>query len=69
MLKETEKATVVIVNPTHFAIAVQYLPNMRAPIVIAKGRDHLAQKIKESHAGKTFQSWKTRHWRRLCKNG
>jgi len=47
MLKETEKATVVIVNPTHFAIAVQYLPNMRAPIVLAKGRDHLAQEIKD----------------------
>jgi flagellar biosynthetic protein FlhB len=47
MLKETEKATVVIVNPTHFAIAVQYLPNMRAPVVLAKGRDHLAQEIKD----------------------
>jgi flagellar biosynthetic protein FlhB len=47
MLKETEKATVVIVNPTHFAVALQYLPNMRAPIVLAKGRDHLAQEIKD----------------------
>jgi flagellar biosynthesis protein FlhB len=47
MLKETEKATVVIVNPTHFAVALQYLPNMRAPIVLAKGRDHLALEIKD----------------------
>ncbi len=47
MLKETEKATVVIVNPTHFAVALQYLPNMRAPVVLAKGRDHLAQEIKD----------------------
>jgi flagellar biosynthetic protein FlhB len=47
MLKETEKATVVIVNPTHFAIALQYLPTMRAPVVLAKGRDHFAQEIKD----------------------
>jgi len=47
MLRETEKASVVITNPTHFAVALQYEMNMEAPIVLAKGRDFLAQEIKE----------------------
>ncbi|MEB3246139.1 MAG: flagellar biosynthesis protein FlhB [Vampirovibrionales bacterium] len=41
-------ADVVITNPTHFAIALQYDPDIApAPRVIAKGVDHFAQKIKE----------------------
>jgi flagellar biosynthesis protein FlhB len=47
MLRDTEKASVVITNPTHFAIALRYEMAMEAPIVIAKGRDFLAQEIKE----------------------
>jgi len=47
MLRETEKASVVITNPTHFAVALQYEMDMDAPVVIAKGRDFLAQEIKE----------------------
>jgi flagellar biosynthetic protein FlhB len=47
MLRDTEKASVVITNPTHFAVALQYELNMEAPIVVAKGRDFLAQEIKE----------------------
>ncbi|HEY1462915.1 MAG TPA: EscU/YscU/HrcU family type III secretion system export apparatus switch protein [Terriglobales bacterium] len=47
MLKATEKASVVITNPTHYAVALQYDPEMEAPIVVAKGRDLLAQEIKE----------------------
>jgi flagellar biosynthetic protein FlhB len=47
MLRETEKASVVITNPTHFAVALQYEMAMEAPVVIAKGRDFLAQEIKE----------------------
>jgi flagellar biosynthesis protein FlhB len=47
MLRDTEKASVVITNPTHFAIALRYEMAMDAPIVIAKGRDLLAQEIKE----------------------
>jgi len=47
MLRDTEKASVVITNPTHFAVALQYEMEMEAPIVIAKGRDFLAQEIKE----------------------
>jgi len=47
MLKAAETATVVITNPTHFAVALRYEPNMPAPIVVAKGLDNLAAKIKE----------------------
>lgn len=47
MLKATEKASVVITNPTHYAVALQYDTDMEAPIVVAKGRDLLAQEIKE----------------------
>lgn len=47
MLRDTEKASVVITNPTHFAVALRYEMEMEAPIVIAKGRDFLAQEIKE----------------------
>jgi flagellar biosynthetic protein FlhB len=36
----------VVTNPTHFAVALRYEPSMRAPEVVAKGRDLLAQRIK-----------------------
>ena len=48
MMTEVPKADVVITNPTHFAIAVQYDASKgEAPIVLAKGKDLIAQKIKE----------------------
>jgi flagellar biosynthesis protein FlhB len=47
MLKNAETATVVVTNPTHYAVALRYEMNMPAPIVVAKGLDNLAQKIKE----------------------
>ena len=41
-------ADVVITNPTHYAVALKYdRARMSAPVVIAKGADYLAQKIKE----------------------
>lgn len=47
MMQEVPKADVVITNPTHFAIAIQYDPKqMDAPAVIAKGMDYVALKIK-----------------------
>lgn len=47
MLKDVEKATVVITNPTEYAVALRYVPSeMAAPMVLAKGRNALAQKIK-----------------------
>jgi len=46
MLAQVPKATVVITNPTHFAVALLYKPKeMEAPKVVAKGIDHMAQKI------------------------
>ena len=47
MLKAAETATVVITNPTHYAVALRYETNMPAPILVAKGLDNLAAKIKE----------------------
>jgi flagellar biosynthesis protein FlhB len=48
MLKKVPKADVVITNPTHLAIALQYDARVApAPVVIAKGADHMAEKIKE----------------------
>ncbi|HEX4322515.1 MAG TPA: EscU/YscU/HrcU family type III secretion system export apparatus switch protein [Acidobacteriaceae bacterium] len=47
MIKAAETATVVITNPTHYAVALQFEPKMAAPIVVAKGLDLLAAQIKE----------------------
>lgn len=48
MMQEVPKADVVITNPTHFAVAIRYdFDRMDAPVVIAKGQDHIALKIKE----------------------
>jgi flagellar biosynthetic protein FlhB len=48
MLQEVPKATVVLVNPTHVAVALRYEPKtMDAPVMVAKGADHLSEKIRE----------------------
>lgn len=48
MMQDVAKADVVVTNPTHYAIALRYDPQTHpAPLVLAKGKDHLAQKIKE----------------------
>jgi len=47
ILTQVPKASVVITNPTHFAVALRYDPNTAAPILVAKGVDHLALKIRE----------------------
>ena len=47
MMASVPKASVVITNPTHFAIALQYEPGMSAPVCVAKGVDALALKIRE----------------------
>jgi flagellar biosynthetic protein FlhB len=47
MMHKVPLADVVIVNPTHFAVALKYDPkNMRAPRVLAKGADLIAQNIR-----------------------
>ncbi|MGA2026045.1 MAG: flagellar biosynthesis protein FlhB [Syntrophobacteraceae bacterium] len=45
MLSRIPKASVIITNPTHFAVALHYETGMQAPTVVAKGVDFLAQKI------------------------
>jgi flagellar biosynthetic protein FlhB len=48
MMSRIKDADVIVTNPTHFAVALEYKPErMGAPRVIAKGQDFLAQKIKE----------------------
>lgn len=48
MMQDVPKADVVITNPTHFAVAVKYDSETdQAPVVIAKGQDYVAFKIKE----------------------
>ena len=47
MMRQVARATVVITNPDEFAVALEYVPaKMAAPLVLAKGRGELAQKIK-----------------------
>ncbi|MFC1781104.1 flagellar biosynthesis protein FlhB [Planctomycetota bacterium] len=47
-LQEVPKATVVLVNPTHYAVALKYdAKTMDAPVLVAKGADHVAEKIRE----------------------
>jgi len=47
MLEQVPRATVVITNPAEFAIALEYRVEMGAPVVVAKGRNFLAQQIKQ----------------------
>ncbi len=47
MLAEVPKATVVVTNPTHVAVALRYDEKTAAPVCVAKGLDHLALKIRE----------------------
>ncbi|MDB6083123.1 MAG: flagellar biosynthesis protein FlhB, partial [Gammaproteobacteria bacterium] len=60
MMHKVPTADVVIVNPTHFAVALQYDPkNMRAPRVLAKGVDLVAaniRRIAEEHRVPIFES-------------
>jgi flagellar biosynthetic protein FlhB len=48
MLQEVPKASVVLVNPTHVAVALRYdAGTMEAPVLVAKGADQVAEKIRE----------------------
>jgi flagellar biosynthetic protein FlhB len=48
IIEEVPKANVVLVNPTHVAVALRYeAKTMDSPVVVAKGADHLAEKIRE----------------------
>ena len=48
MMQDVQKADVVITNPTHIAVALSYnIAESGAPVVVAKGADYLAERIKE----------------------
>ena len=48
MMKNVAKATVVVVNPTHYAVAIRYdMEAMASPQVVAKGRNYLAMRIRQ----------------------
>lgn len=47
MLGATKRANLIIVNPTEYVIALEYRPDMPAPVVVAKGRNLFAAQIKE----------------------
>jgi flagellar biosynthesis protein FlhB len=48
MMNDVPKADVIITNPTHLAIALKYDPQKyAAPVILAKGADHVAKKIRE----------------------
>ena len=48
MMAEVPKADLVVTNPTHFAVALKYVDgDMRAPRVVAKGTDLVAERIRE----------------------
>jgi flagellar biosynthetic protein FlhB len=47
MMAAVPKASVVITNPTHYAVALRYERPMNAPVCVAKGVDLIARKIRE----------------------
>lgn len=47
MMQEVPKADVIVTNPTHYAVALQYHQGMLAPVVLAKGQDLVALRIKQ----------------------
>ena len=47
MMSEVPKADVIVTNPTHLAIALKYSKGMVAPLVVAKGQDIVAERIKQ----------------------
>lgn len=48
MMSQVPKATAVVVNPTHYAVAIKYsMESMTAPVVLAKGKNYLALRIRK----------------------
>lgn len=48
MMQEVPKATAVVVNPTHYAVAIRYrMEALGAPLVVAKGKNYLALRIRQ----------------------
>lgn len=51
MMAAVPSATVVVTNPTHYAVALKYEPGMQAPLCVAKGTEATALKIREVAKG------------------
>ncbi|MBO6543405.1 MAG: flagellar biosynthesis protein FlhB [Alphaproteobacteria bacterium] len=51
MMSQVPDASVIITNPTHYAVALKYEQGMHAPICVAKGVDAVALKIREIGSG------------------
>jgi flagellar biosynthesis protein FlhB len=47
MMAQVPNASLILTNPTHYAVALRYDPGMNAPVVVAKGVDSLAMRIRE----------------------
>lgn len=48
MIKQVPTATAVVVNPTHYSVAIRYsMDTPGAPVVVAKGKNYLARRIRE----------------------
>ena len=48
MMSAVDTATAVVMNPTHYAVAIRYVPaEMPAPKIVAKGRNFLALRIRD----------------------
>ena len=62
MMAEVPKADVIITNPTHLAIAIKYDLNIaEAPYILAKGKDLIAQRIKETANKNTIPIVENKH--------
>src|SRR5690606_14700330 len=48
MIADAAGADVLIVNPTHYAVAIKYDRSIGVPVVVARGADHIALRIRES---------------------
>ena len=48
MIADAAAADVILVNPTHFAVAIKYERTIGVPVIVARGRDNVAQRIREA---------------------
>jgi len=70
MMAAVPRATVVVTNPTHFAVALEWDEiTMDAPVLTAKGADLMARRIRELAREHNVRSWKTRRWPRALRQG
>lgn len=67
MMEDVPKADVIVTNPTHYSVALQYDENkMSAPKVVAKGAGLIALRIREIATENRVPIWKHRRWLARC---